>query len=456
MGKSIFSIFLILIMTKAHGFCGFYVSKADTKLFNEASKVVMVRDGNRTVITMSNDYKGEATEFATVIPVPTVLEKGQINVAEPKLVDHIDAFTAPRLVEYHDPNPCHKNRYMEMNTVQKSMSGGARVKRKGGKKKNYGVKIEASYTVGEYDILILSAKESDGLTRWLKDNEYKVPTQAEKILGSYIKQGMKFFVAKVNLKEQNKLGYSYLRPLQMAYESEKFMLPIRLGMANAKEKQELFVFAITKSGRVETVNYRTVKIPSNMDLPPYIKGEKHFKNFYKDMFKTAARREDNRAVFLEYAWNMNWCDPCAAEPLSPEELKKLGVFWVNDNNFDKPGVPSPRRKMRRGGAVNAYVTRLHVSYDKKNFPDDLRFQVTKDSSNYQGRYILRQPFKGEAKCEQYQTYLKDLKVRQEKEMTTLAHLTGWSKEQIIKDANYTSIKPDPEKKDDKWWNRVWK
>ena len=40
-------------------FCGFYVTKADTKLFNRASKVVLVRDGDRTVLTMANDFRGD-------------------------------------------------------------------------------------------------------------------------------------------------------------------------------------------------------------------------------------------------------------------------------------------------------------------------------------------------------------------------------------------------------------
>ncbi len=457
MEKSILATFLIFAATKAHAFCGFYVSKADTKLFNEASKVVMVRDGNRTVLTMANDYQGEAKEFATVVPVPTVLEKSQINVAEPALVDRIDAFTAPRLVEYHDPNPCEVMRFMENSMAGGVMQKSARsIKKKGGTK-NYGVKIEAQYQVGEYDILILSAKESNGLGMWLSDNGYKVPETATKVLESYIKQGMKFFVAKVNLKEHSKLGYSYLRPLQMAFESEKFMLPIRLGMANAKDKQELFVFALTKNGRVETVNYRTVKIPSNMDLPPYLKNAEHFKKFYKDMFATAVRREDNKAVFLEYAWNMSWCDPCAADPLSTEELRKLGVFWVNDGIVPgQPGIPKPMPKRAfGGGAVQAYVTRLHVRYDNENFPDDLRFQITKDTSNYQGRYVLRHPYTGDAKCDAMDNYKKNLKVRQEKEITTLAHLTGWDRNQIEKDAKYTPVDGESGKKDDKWWNRIW-
>ena len=89
--------------------------------------------------------------------------------------------------------------------------------------------VEARYTVGEYDIVILSAAESTGLETWLTQNGYRIPTGAARVLGSYIKQGVRFFVAKVNLKEQARLGFSYLRPLQIAFESPKFMLPIRLG-----------------------------------------------------------------------------------------------------------------------------------------------------------------------------------------------------------------------------------
>ena len=48
---------------------------------------------------------------------------------------------------------------------------------------------------------------------------------------------------------RKKLGYQYLRPIQVAYESNKFMLPIRLGTLNAKGKQELFVYALTRTGR---------------------------------------------------------------------------------------------------------------------------------------------------------------------------------------------------------------
>ena len=305
-------VFVPLSAQLAQAFCGFYVGKADSKLFNHASQVALVRSGDHTVLTMANDFQGEMKEFALVIPVPTFIKREQIQVVDKALLDHLDAYSAPRLVEYFDEDPC-RPRVMDM----LRMSGGA-LPAPAAQGKKHGVTIEAQYTVGEYDILILSAKESDGLEAWLKENGYRIPTGASAVLGSYIKQQMRFFVARVNIKEQAKLGFTYLRPLQVSYESPRYMLPIRLGTVNADGPQELFIFALSSKGRVETTNYRTVKLPTGMDLPVYVKGE--FPSFYKAMFAEQVRREDMRAVFLEYAWDSAWCDPCAADPPSPEQI----------------------------------------------------------------------------------------------------------------------------------------
>ena len=221
----------------AVAFCGFYVAKADSKLFNKSSKVVLAREGQTTAITMASDYEGEPKEFALVIPVPTFIERKQIGVVEMKTIDHIDAFTAPRLVEYHDEDPC-----APRPSVVAALPAGAPMRRDAvqlaDSTRYRGVTIEANYDVGEYDVIILSATESDGLTNWLNDNDYKIPSGAEAVLGSYIKQKMRFFVAKVNLDRMQLLGTGYLRPLQVRYESAKFMLPLRLGTVNASGPQD--------------------------------------------------------------------------------------------------------------------------------------------------------------------------------------------------------------------------
>ncbi len=195
---------VLILPDPSRAFCGFFVAKADTDLFNSASKVVLVRDRDRTVITMANDYRGEPEEFALVVPVPTFIEREQIHVGERAIIDHLDAYSAPRLVEYHDPNPCEVYRYRLESQAAQPMAGAAgdSLKSAGA----LGVTIEASYTVGEYDILILSAEESSGLETWLRKSGYRIPKGASEVLGSYIRQGMRFVVAKVNLKEQSKLG----------------------------------------------------------------------------------------------------------------------------------------------------------------------------------------------------------------------------------------------------------
>jgi hypothetical protein len=432
----------------ALAFCGFYVAKADAKLFNRASQVVLARHDDKTVLTMANDYKGELREFAIVVPVPTVLERGQIRVGDRALIEHLDAYSAPRLVEYFDPDPCTPRPApmpMSGSAVGKFALSSESADRRA---KSLGVTIEAQYTVGEYDILILSARESGGLETWLRDNGYRVPAGATAVLGSYLKQGMRFFVAKVNLTEQAKLGFSYLRPLQMAFDTPKFMLPIRLGTLNADGAQELFVYALTRKGRVETTNYRTVRLPTGVSLPVHVKDE--FPRFYRAMFGEQVKKEDMRAVFLEYAWDMGWCDPCAANPLSAEELRQLGVFWLSE--IGDPGVPRGRPGPGLGG-VDVFVTRLHVRYDAARFPDDLVFQETADRSSFQGRYVLQHPFKGEDKCEAAARYRDELRARAEREAGALASLTGWPIEDIRRKMGpaYGAVRPDTRP----WWKKMW-
>ena len=425
-------------------FCGFYVSTADTKLFNQASQVVLVRDGDRTVITMANDYRGDPREFAMVVPVPTPIERDQINVADRAVLDHLDAFTSPRLVEYFDENPC-----TIFNAPKEARSELAldEVGRRQALERAdaLGVTIEAQYTVGEYDILILSAAESRGLETWLRENDYRIPDGASRILGSYIRQGMRFFVAKVNLEEQTRLGLAMLRPLQIAFESPKFMLPIRLGTVNADGPQELFVYALTRSGRVETTNYRTVRLPSDVELPVFLKEEGEFPRFYRALFDEQVAAHDMRAVFLEYAWDMGWCDPCAADPLTSDELSQLGVFWVNGSGASGRGA---------GGAQNVFVTRLHVRYDAAHFPEDLVFQETADRTNFQGRYILRHAWSGSEGCAAAVPYRRDLVNRHEREAQTLASITGWDLTDIRRRMELDT-RLEPSAVVEPWWRRLW-
>lgn len=413
----------------AWAFCGFYVAKADSKLYNQASQVILARDGDRTVLTMANDYQGDVKDFAIVVPVPVVLQQDQVHVGDPTVIDRLDAFSAPRLVEYFDPDPCDRSFYPPPPGASGNRESFSAL-RGSADESALGVTVEARFSVGEYDIVVLSAKESNGLETWLRQNGYRIPQGTHQLLRPYIRQNMKFFVAKVNLEEFDKAGYQLLRPLQMAYESPRFMLPIRLGMINATTEQDLIVYVLSPKGQAEITNYRTVNIPSDAEIPVFVKNE--FGDFYKAMFQTTYTREGKKIAFREYAWDMGWCDPCAADPLSPEELRKAGVFWLNSN------APN-----------NVFITRLHVRYTRDTFPEDLMFQETSNRQQFQGRYILRHPFAGEMNCPAGREYQQSLKQRLEREAETLAKLTGWNIQDIRKKTNLTQGESTP------WWRSLW-
>jgi hypothetical protein len=199
--------------------------------------------------------------------------------------------------------------------------------------KALGVTILREYAVGGYDIQILSAKQSDGLATYLQGEGYKLPEGAESVLSGYILMGMKFFVARVNLQRHAADKTQELEPLQISFRSPVFVRDM-------------------------------------------------FPQFYHAMFDKAAGQS---GAFLEYAWDMAWCDPCADDPLSFDELRQLGVSWVRKGTAATPEV---------------LVTCMHIRYSAKTMFADLRFVETDEWENSQGRYILNHPFTGGIACDE--------------------------------------------------------
>lgn len=398
---------LLASQTPAAAFCGFYVGRATGDLFNQASKVVYARKGQQSVITMVSDYQGALKDFALVVPVPVILEEEDVRLASSASVTHLDDYSAPRLVEYHDDNPCQVQKFRMALPMASPMVGAMPAMEADAE---MGVTIERSYSVGEYDILILSAEQADGLITWLNREGYQIPPKAGPVVKDYLAAGMKFFVAKVSL-EAVKSEAQELNPLQMRFESGEFMLPIRLGMANAKpgQDQDLIAYFLTERGQVDLLSYPLTRIPADIEVP--VKTDTVFQDFYRRTFAKAIADRPYATAFLEYAWDMNWCDPCAADPLSNAELQDLGAFWIEEpkplispeeeaiiQRFDPADQAAVRQALiiRRGGGApmpaqsrNAFVTRIHMRYREETHPNELVMQVTDNRENFQGRYIMR-------------------------------------------------------------------
>jgi hypothetical protein len=146
---------LLVAAPRAEAFCGFYVNGAGSEMFNDATQVVLMRAGTRTVLSMQNNYKGAPEAFALVIPVPTVLQKADVKTLPKEVFTHVDQMGAPRLVEYWEMDPCFAEPEYDKMAVMES-AGGAMPppspSPRGGD--GLGVTIEAQFTVGEYQIVI--------------------------------------------------------------------------------------------------------------------------------------------------------------------------------------------------------------------------------------------------------------------------------------------------------------
>jgi hypothetical protein len=120
------------------------------------------------------------------------------------------------------------------------------------------------------------------------------------------------------------------------------------------------------------------------------------------------------------------CDPCSTTPPTPEELRKAGVFWSNDNN-DVSSLPQRGRFSQ-----NTFITRLHVRYSRAQFAEDLVFQETSNRDNFQGRYVMNHPYRGTLSCSAAPSYVRKVADRQQQEAQNLAKLTGWNVADIKK------------------------
>src|ERR1700729_4167100 len=144
------ALLTLAVSYPARAFCGFYVSGADAPLTNDATLVVLMRDGTRTVLSMENTYTGPPQDFALVVPVPVVLHEANVKVLPRDIFAKVERLTAPRLVEYWEQDPCRPQVMYEMAPPMAAAAPAGAVEDSSAVKHH--VKIEARFAVGEYDV----------------------------------------------------------------------------------------------------------------------------------------------------------------------------------------------------------------------------------------------------------------------------------------------------------------
>ncbi len=340
----------LLAVAAADAFCGTYVGPVGSSFENTASQVILAHGDGEVVLTLAADVRGTAANFAMVVPVPEVLDEGDVTLADPTLFDALGAWSAPRVVSY----TC-SDFYWDgdQNDADSGSAGG------GGSAD--GVTVEHEFTVGSYEIVVLSATGGTGLYDWLSANGYDLPASSVAILDEYVDAGQHFVAAKVNL-SADPAAAAYLQPLQLRYASpgESFVLPIRIGTTVSPGEQEVIAYVVTPGpeGRVAVSNYPEATVEESC-MPP--EGTTDYGSFYDAQLLDAF---DEGVWLTEYAWSATGCDPCSSDPPSPEQLAATGV------RDDYP-----------------FVTRLRLRYTAAEATQDVVLYPTNDTNGEQVRYI---------------------------------------------------------------------
>ena len=354
-----------------------------TALPSEATIAVLMREDTRTVLSFQNDYLGPPEDFALLVPVPTLLEREDVRTLDHGVFDRLQTLAAPKLVELWEQPPCPRG-FAEsaLGRRARGMTGGLasadRAAESSAMPAPVAPVVERQFARGEYDIQILSASDALGLERWLTAAGYQLPPGAEPILRSYVEQGMKWFVARVDARRLASIhaarrggtpasapGARMLSPLRFHYDSERFGLPVRLGLLNSPGTQDLVVHIVAPDVRYEVANYPTVEVPTNVSL---VAGtEAHFGRIYEAYFDKLTARHPGR-VFTEYAGPLDGstapggaCLGCGRDALSEADLDALG----------DDVLPGGGDAGRLGRMV---LTRLRYRYDRRQLPDDLLFR----------------------------------------------------------------------------------
>lgn len=390
-------IYICVIMgfylNPAYSFVGVFISKDGSKIISQGSKVVIAKKDQKIIYTFTSDLDTKAKQFILLVPVPADIKNPHVRTIDYKLINKLDLYTSPRLIEYINFDPCDPTAFTRPPIVANHTD------------KAIGLGSVIPKTTSEHKFFILTSKESAGIRDWLKKYDYNLPSQYLNILKKYIAKNMRFIV--IEVKNHNS-KVTQLAPVQIEYESKNFLLPIRVGSLNAPNSmnQDMTVYILSNLGEVLPVNYKINETPNNIDLPISTIG--NFNQFYSHlMYKLFASHPD--IIRKEYSWPMNVCKPCTSTSLTIEELQELGAFWYSPS---EPKLP--------------YITRLHTHYSPEysqySLADSIEFKETTKRLRYQTYFNLKHPMAMmQSKCgDQYYEEIKKAKAKEDKNFHMLA------------------------------------
>ena len=303
--------------------------------------IIIYEDGVESLIIRTG-HKGNPQNYAWVIPTPVPLSPEAVTTVDNTVFEVLDNMTAPVFVREW---------------------GGCFGCSAGGKMGEYpGVTIWEYFQIEGYEIVTLSAEDSQNLERWLRDNGYSIPEGSQNILQHYLEKDWKFVAVKVNAKgtgaQSNKASADgekteELRPIKLTFSSDSIVYPLRISAVSTKEEVEILLCVIADH-RVKATNFPTAEMEAKFENAAT---RYDWSIYYDSQFQKALMKSGSRGFVVEYANHL-------------EEAFSSNNHYYYNYHYDEYGSPLDSIWDWKEGK-DYYITRLRTLFQPQDMQNDL-------------------------------------------------------------------------------------
>ena len=285
---------------------------------SQRERIIFLQDENDTTTAIIQlNYEGDPNQFSSLLPI-----KSAINVQTDVLIpdmgigifDQVSGLTDPRYIAPYvsTRNGSNKCRRMMREKEVKVIEDYAGVEEgveilsdrivgdydEDDVVGERGVEVLSAGIVGDYDMAVVSSDDPDALIAWLNDNRYTVTSEMKPLITVYVEEGFNFLAVKLVAGSSR----DDILPLQITYEGETPMIPLRISSVGAEPNVQVLVWIFAKTQAVP-LNYESIHIPdkavvATFSVPGSSSQDKHD---YWNVMNQMVDEHNGRAFVTEYA-----------------------------------------------------------------------------------------------------------------------------------------------------------
>jgi hypothetical protein len=189
---------------------GGMIAPSFKKIYETDQKAVIFYDQGIENLILSVTYRGNAKDFAWIIPTPN---QPEVEKSADSLFTKLDEITKPE-VKFNNPL---------------SSGFGSRTL----EATDNGVTVLETKSIDYFSVNVLEATDSDSLYNWLNDNGYNLPQAGKYITDEYINNKWFFTAIKINDERlstltENQLNTGHATPLMLKFKTDKIVYPLKI------------------------------------------------------------------------------------------------------------------------------------------------------------------------------------------------------------------------------------